>query len=142
MPSAALIIAAVVIVAILTLVAWSSARRRRTEGLRHSARLQEQFGSEYDRTLAETGVARSAEAELTARQERVSGFDIRHLADDEGKRFDDEWLVVKASCFLSVLVSGRPSCFSFAAMNCARALVALAYSASEAALNCFRKSPR
>jgi hypothetical protein len=97
MPSAALIIAAVVIVAILTLVAWSSARRRRTEGLRHSARLQEQFGSEYDRTLAETGDARSAEAELTARQERVSGFDIRHLADDEGKRFDDEWLVVKAS---------------------------------------------
>jgi hypothetical protein len=97
MPSAALIIAAIVIVAILIVVAWSTSRRQRSEGLRRSEQLQEQFGPEYDRAVADKGDTRSAETELTARQERVSGFDIRHLAADEGKRFDDEWLIVQAS---------------------------------------------
>jgi hypothetical protein len=43
------------------------------------------------------GNARSAEDELTARQERVSQFDIRHLAAEEGQHFNDEWQVVQAS---------------------------------------------
>ena len=69
MPFAALIVAAVVIVAILIAVAWSTSRRQRREGLQRSARLREQFGPEYDRTVAELGSTRSAEKELTARQE-------------------------------------------------------------------------
>ena len=97
MPFAALIVAGVVVVAILIAVAWSTSRRQRREGLQRSARLREQFGQEYDRTVAELGSTRSAERELTARQERVSQFDIRHLAADEGKQFDDEWRVVQAS---------------------------------------------
>ena len=97
MPIEALVIAALVIVAILIAVAWSSARRQRSQGLTRSEKLREQFGSEYERTVAEKGDARSAERELTARQERVSHFDIRHLSEDEGKGFDDEWLVVQAS---------------------------------------------
>jgi len=35
--------------------------------------------------------------ELTARQERVSQFEIRHLGADEGQRFSDEWQAVQAS---------------------------------------------
>jgi FtsZ-interacting cell division protein ZipA len=97
MPAAALVIAAVVIVAILILALWSSARRQRTRDLQRSERLREQFGPEYDRTLAEQGNARAAEEELTARQERVSQFEIRHLGVDEGRRFNDEWQVVQAS---------------------------------------------
>jgi FtsZ-interacting cell division protein ZipA len=97
MPAAALVIAAVVIIAILILAVWSSARRQRNQGLERSEKLREQFGPEYDRTLAETGDAHSAENELTARQERVSQFEIRHLGADEGQRFNDEWLVVQAS---------------------------------------------
>jgi FtsZ-interacting cell division protein ZipA len=97
MPTAALIVAAVVIVAVLILVAWSASRRQRQSGLAHSQRLREQFGPEYDRTVAELGDTGRAEAELTARQERVSTYDIRHLAADESQRFDDEWQVVQAS---------------------------------------------
>jgi FtsZ-interacting cell division protein ZipA len=97
MPGAALVVGAVVIVAILIVAVWSTARRRRSEGLLRSEKLREQFGPEYDRTLAEMGNARSAEDELTARQERVSQFDIRHLAAEEGQHFNDEWQVVQAS---------------------------------------------
>ena len=97
MPIAAFLIAAIVIVAVLILVAWAASRRQRREGLQHSERLREQFGAEYDRTVAELGDPRRAEAELTARQERVSTFDIRHLATDETRGFDDEWQAVQAS---------------------------------------------
>jgi FtsZ-interacting cell division protein ZipA len=97
MPMAALIVAAVVIVAILVAVAWSSARRQRSQGLERTDKLREQFGPEYERTVAEKGDTRSGEKELTARQERVSRFDIRHLTTDEGKGFSDEWQVVQAS---------------------------------------------
>jgi len=97
MPIAVLIIAAVVVVAVLILVAWSAARRRRHVGLARSQKLREQFGPEYDRTVAELGDTGRAEAELTARQDRVSTYDIRHLAADESQRFDDEWQVVQAS---------------------------------------------
>jgi hypothetical protein len=97
MPAAALIIAAVVVVAVLLLVAWSASRRQRQEGLAHSQKLREQFGPEYDRTVAELGDAGRAEAELTARQERVSTYDIRHLGANESQQFDDEWQVIQAS---------------------------------------------
>jgi FtsZ-interacting cell division protein ZipA len=96
MPAAALVIAAVVIVAILIVGLWSSARRQRSQGLARSEKLREQFGPEYDRTLAATGDAHRAEDELTARQERVSQFEIRHLGYEEGRRFNDEWQVVQA----------------------------------------------
>lgn len=97
MPGAAIVIAALVIVAILVVAVWSSARRQRSDGLKRTEKLREQFGAEYDRTLAEKGDARSAEEELMARQGRVSQFDIRHLAADEGQGFNDEWQVVQAS---------------------------------------------
>ena len=97
MPSAMLVIAAVGVIAILILAVWTSARRQRSADQRHSEQLHEQFGTEYERTLAEKGDARSTEAELTARQDRVSGYNIRHLAADEGQRFDDEWTIVQAS---------------------------------------------
>jgi FtsZ-interacting cell division protein ZipA len=92
-----LIVVAVVIVAILIVVAWSSARRQRSDGLARTEKLREQFGPEYDRTLAAAGDTRSAEKELAARQQRVSNLDIRHLSTDEGQRFNDEWQGVKAS---------------------------------------------
>jgi FtsZ-interacting cell division protein ZipA len=97
MPSAALVIGAIVIVAILVGAIWSTSRRQRSQGLQRSEKLREQFGPEYDRAVTEMGSARGAEDELTARQERVSQFDIRHLAAEEGQHFNDEWQVVQAS---------------------------------------------
>jgi FtsZ-interacting cell division protein ZipA len=87
---ATLIIVAVVIIAILLVAVWWYSTRQR------SAKLQEKFGSEYERTVAEKGDTRKAEAELTDRQKRVSKLEIRPLAADERRRFNDEWRAVQA----------------------------------------------
>jgi FtsZ-interacting cell division protein ZipA len=87
---ATLIIVAVVIIAILIVAVWWYSMRQR------SAKLQEKFGSEYERTVAAKGDTRKAEAELTDRQKRVSKLEIRPLAADERRRFNDEWQAVQA----------------------------------------------
>ena len=58
---ATLIIVAVVIIAILVAAVWWYSMRQR------SAKLQEKFGPEYERTVAEKGDTRKAEDELTDR---------------------------------------------------------------------------
>jgi hypothetical protein len=97
MPGAALVVGAVVIVAILIVAAGSLSMRQRSGRRQRSETLRERFGPEYDRTVAEKGDVRVAESELTARQKRVSGFDIRPLAADEGKAFNDQWQVMQAT---------------------------------------------
>jgi hypothetical protein len=92
-----MIVGAVVIVAILIVAAYVLSRRQRTGNSQRTQQLREQFGSEYDRAVVDKGDVRHGEAELTARQKRVAKFDIRPLSADEGKRFSDEWQVVKAS---------------------------------------------
>jgi FtsZ-interacting cell division protein ZipA len=87
---ATLIIVAVVIIAILIVAVWWYSMRQR------SAKLQEKFGSEYERTVAEKGDTRKAEDELRDRQKRVSKLEIRPLAADERRRFNDEWRAVQA----------------------------------------------
>jgi hypothetical protein len=92
-----MIIGAVVIVAILIVASFVYSKRVRTGNRQRSEQLREQFGSEYDRTVVDKGDVRHAESDLAARQKRVSKFDIRQLAADEGQRFSDEWQVVQAS---------------------------------------------
>ena len=58
------------------IVALSAGRRRRTD------RLKQQFGSEYDRTVAETGEQQAAEKELVARERKRKKLDIRPLTRD------------------------------------------------------------
>ena len=87
---ATLIIVAVVIIAILVVAVWWYSMRQR------SAKLQEKFGPEYERTVAEKGDTRKAEDELTDRQKRVSKLEIKPLAADERRRFNDEWRAVQA----------------------------------------------
>ena len=90
MPDATLIIVAVVIIGILVAAVWWYSMRQR------SAKLQERFGPEYERTVAERGDTRKAEDELTDRQKRVSKLEIKPLAADERRRFNDEWQAVQA----------------------------------------------
>ena len=87
---ATLIIVAVVIIGILVAAVWWYSMRQR------SAKLQEKFGPEYERTVAEKGDTRKAEDELTDRQKRVSKLEIKPLAADERRRFNDEWRAVQA----------------------------------------------
>lgn len=91
MSTAAFVVAAVVIVALLIVTSWLYSKRQRGQSSQRSQQLRDQFGTEYDRTLAEKGDERSAEKELTARQTRVSHLTIRPIAADEGVRFSDEW---------------------------------------------------
>jgi hypothetical protein len=95
MTSPAFLVAAVVIVAILLVAALSISRRQRSGHLQRSQALRDRFGPEYDRTLAETGDARRAESELTARQKRVAKLNIRPLTADEGHGFNDQWQAVQ-----------------------------------------------
>jgi FtsZ-interacting cell division protein ZipA len=92
-----LILGAAAVVAVLLAAAWLLSSRQRSNTEQRSGQLREQFGSEYDRTLAEKGDTRRTERELTARQKRVASFHIKTLDADQGLRFSDEWLAIKAS---------------------------------------------
>ena len=85
MPSWGWVLIAIGIVMILALVAWSAyaGRRRR--------RLQDRFGPEYDRTVADAPSRREAESELTERQKRREELQIRPLAPESRDRYASRW---------------------------------------------------
>jgi hypothetical protein len=58
---------------------------------RRSHRLQEGFGPEYGRTLAEKGDRRSAESELLERRDRRRQLEIRELDPESRARYADRW---------------------------------------------------
>jgi hypothetical protein len=76
--------------AVVGVVAWLALRKRHTEELRT------QFGSEYDRTVRESGGRRQAESELDARRKRVEQLNVRPLAPADQQRFADEWRQTQA----------------------------------------------
>ena len=82
----------VVVVAILALaaVAWLYTTKQR------SARLKQRFGPEYDRAVREVGTPGKAEAVLQERAQRVSGFELRKLDNQQAEAFLREWRRVQA----------------------------------------------
>jgi len=58
---------------------------------RHTKRLQEKFGPEYERTINEIGNKRQAEHELETRLDHVKTLDIRPLSAEEIDRYTNEW---------------------------------------------------
>jgi hypothetical protein len=85
-----LVLLAVLAIVVIVLLAWSIARRRRSEGLR------ETFGPEYERTVQATGSRRQAEAVLEDRKERVEALEIQPLEPPAGERFETRWREVQA----------------------------------------------
>jgi hypothetical protein len=79
------IIVAVIVVAAVVVVA--SAQQRR-------ARMRRQFGPEYDRLAKEIG-PRKADAELTARQQRVEALGIHPLPAERQARYARDWAVIQ-----------------------------------------------
>ena len=67
-----LIVVVVLLVIALAAVGAMLAKRRRSENL------QEHYGAEYERTVAERGDRRAAEAALTEREKRHRSLDIRY----------------------------------------------------------------
>ena len=84
-----LLLIVLIIVAII-IAAFLYIRRRRSRTLR------KEFGPEYKRALNQYGDQRKAEAELAARQERVSKLEIHELTHEEQIRFSDAWRKTQA----------------------------------------------
>lgn len=80
-----LIVVIAVLVVALVVAGVLLARRRRSE------HLQEHFGPEYERRLAETGDRQATEAELAGREKRHRALDIRALDPQERARYEESW---------------------------------------------------
>lgn len=89
MPDWAIVLLIVAAIVVIALAVWAATRQRRT------GRLQERFGPEYERTVAESGGRWEAERELVQRQERREQLDIRPLAPDAQRRYTEEWRLVQ-----------------------------------------------
>ncbi|MBU5614182.1 hypothetical protein [Geomonas azotofigens] len=66
-----------VVVIVLAIALFALFQQRQTAGLRG------RFGSEYDRTLRETGSRARAEADLKQREKRVERLNIRQLSSED-----------------------------------------------------------
>lgn len=87
-PTQIAIVAAVVVVVVGAIFVF--VQRRRTEKLRS------RFGPEYERSVAESGDRRRAEAQLEKRAERVEKYHLRTLTAEDRSRFTEQWDRVQA----------------------------------------------
>jgi hypothetical protein len=78
------VVVAIVVIALLAASVVALQRRR-------SAQLQDRFGSEYDRVVAERGGRRDAESELQERSTRRKGFEVRDLDPAARDGYADRW---------------------------------------------------
>jgi hypothetical protein len=85
-----LLVAILVVLALLVVVALVVGRQRR------SHRLRDRFGPEYDRTVAEAGDRREAEAKLQERTERRQQLDIVPLDPAARDRYVEAWRQTQA----------------------------------------------
>ncbi len=86
-----MIIAVVLSLVILGAVLWPMLARRK-----RSQRLQGQFGSEYDRTVATLGDEKKAQTELKKRQNHVDALNIRPLSTIEHDRYTADWAEIQS----------------------------------------------
>jgi len=84
------IVIAVAAIVVVAGIVWSATRGKR------SKRLQEGFGPEYDRTVAEAPSKREAEAELDERRKRREELDIQPLSPGARERFVIAWEATQA----------------------------------------------
>jgi hypothetical protein len=84
------ILIAVAAVVVIALIVWNAVRARRTRTL------QEGFGPEYDRTVADAPSKREAEAELAERRKRRDELDIQPLSPEAREGYADSWRDMQA----------------------------------------------
>lgn len=88
MPIWAWIVIGVGVVVVVAVALFGADRRR-------SQQLEERFGTEYKRTVAERGDRRAAESELREREQVREGLDIRPLSERQRERYAEEWQQVQ-----------------------------------------------
>jgi hypothetical protein len=89
MPVWAWIAIGVGVVVVIALALFGADRQR-------SRQLEEKFGSEYRRTVAERGDRREAESELREREQVRKGLEIRPLSERQRERYGGEWQQVQS----------------------------------------------
>jgi len=87
---AGLLVAILIVLALLVVLALFASRRRR------SRKLREQFGPEYDRTVAEAGDRKEAESRLQERTARRQRLDIVPLDAADRDRYVEAWRQAQA----------------------------------------------
>jgi FtsZ-interacting cell division protein ZipA len=85
-----LLVAILIVLALLVVLALFAGRQRR------SRNLQQRFGPEYDRTVAETGDRKEAESRLQERTERRQRLDIVPLDPADRDRYVEAWRQTQA----------------------------------------------
>lgn len=90
MSTTAWVIIVIVVAAILIVGAWLWSRARRRN-------LQQRFGPEYERQVAQQGKRSAAERELREREQRHAELDLRQLSDADRDRYAQEWYQVQSS---------------------------------------------
>jgi len=84
------LVAILIVLALLVVLALFAGRRRR------SRKLREQFGPEYDRTVAEAGDRKEAESRLQERTARRQQLDIVPLDPADRVRYLESWRQTQA----------------------------------------------
>jgi hypothetical protein len=87
-PTQIAIIVAFIVLIVVAIIVF--VQRRRSEKLRT------RFGPEYERSVAESGDRRRAEAQLEKRADRVEKFHLRSLTAKDRSRFTEQWDRVQA----------------------------------------------
>jgi FtsZ-interacting cell division protein ZipA len=85
-----LLVVILIVLALLVVLALLAGRQRR------SRRLQERFGPEYDRTVAEAGDRKEAESRLEERTARRQQLDIVPLDPADRARYVEAWRLTQA----------------------------------------------
>ena len=85
MPTWAWVVIVISAAMVCALIGWSVYRSRRRAGL------QETFGPEYDRTLADAPTRREAEADLAERRKRREELEVRPLDPKARDRYMARW---------------------------------------------------
>jgi hypothetical protein len=85
-----ILIAVIVAVAVIAVISFVLARKRRSQQLR------ERFGPEYDRVVKKEGEVRRAEGVLEMRAKRREKFEIRPLSSANRADFAERWRVVQS----------------------------------------------
>jgi hypothetical protein len=84
------IVLLVALVAAIGVAVWLFTQKQRTDNL------QQRFGPEYERTVAEHRDQKAGERELEHRAERVEHLQLRPLAREERDQFVTRWQAVQA----------------------------------------------
>lgn len=85
-----IVLVVLVLVIIGVILAPILARRK------HSEKLHDHFGTEYDRTVLSTGDEKKARSELDERQKHIKSLDIHPLSAIERKGYQADWDAVQS----------------------------------------------